>query len=117
MMLEYYNRKGQLLTFEQWISQLPNLRKRVAVDKIPGGRVSTIFLFGMNYNTVPDRQLILFETMIFMRDESHPMHLYREQYTTEALARWAHRNIRKEARRIQQMQNGPKPLKVRMRRR
>ena len=88
----YYDRKGQPMSQEDWLSKFDDLAyKRVAQDTLLDGRwVSTVWV-GMNHQMGAGPPLI-FETMVFpsndnMNDE------YCERYSTEEQAVVGHAEV------------------------
>ncbi len=57
-----------LLKWAKWFEDINN--RRVAWTEIPGGYVSTVFL-GLDHNFSGNGPPLVFETMVFMRDQAY----------------------------------------------
>ena len=86
--MSYYDRHGKPMTLIEWASALEGER-RVDVTEVNGLTVSTVWL-GLDHNFGHGPPLI-FETMVFERDEERDG--YAERYATLAAAEAGHRTI------------------------
>lgn len=73
---------------KQWRKAFSNLDRRVARDDIDDIRISTVFL-SLDYNFSLDGPPLLFETMVFVGDDSE----YCERYPTWDAAAAGHKRI------------------------
>lgn len=85
--MSYYDRKGNPISFEQFIILWQMKERRVALTEGPGWRVSTVWL-GLNHSFGGGPPLI-FETMSFEEGEEQEQ----ERYATEAEALAGHEAV------------------------
>ena len=75
---------------DEWSQKMDWAHKHVARDEVDGYVISTVFL-GIDHRfTDNGKPPILFETMIFGRDDK-AVEDYQERYTTWEDAEWGHR--------------------------
>jgi len=95
----YYNRQGKEMTLLEWGSKFEDMEyKIVKQDSVDRWFISTVWL-GLNHALFRKQPPLIFETMIFVRDEDgsekdteDPLHLYQERYSTEEEAIVGHEN-------------------------
>ena len=86
MGVEYYDKGGRALDMLEWVLLFENAEyKRVALDELPGGKVSTVWL-GLNHQFAPDGPPHIFETLVF----GGPLDGEQDRYSTEEEARLGH---------------------------
>lgn len=110
----YYNRAGQPCTMREWTEIFEDPRRRfVGQDYVLGAWVATIY-DGLNQDILEDGPPTMFETTVFRKDADRalPAYLdgYQIRYASEREALEGHWEIRKLARAMQQVENGPPPL-------
>ena len=88
-MPDLYDRKGHLITFEQWGELLTEDYKRVGLDKYEGGVVVSTVWLGINHAYGGGKPMI-FETMVF-GPEGYQYQEACMRYATEAQAIMGHR--------------------------
>ena len=90
-MADYYDRKGNEISQEEWANLFENNTRKVARDEDDTYVVSTVFL-GLNHN-FSDGPPHIFETMVFRKTSSGGVDwadLDMQRYTTEDEARAGH---------------------------
>lgn len=85
-MSDYYNRKGEPISVEQWAQEFREDRT-VAKTELPNGKViSTVFL-GLNHR-FGDGPPLIFESMVFKAGSYTEVDM--DRYTTEEQAKAGH---------------------------
>lgn len=83
--MSYYNRQGQPITLDEWISENEN-SNRVALTWVGAARISTVWV-GLDHR-LGDGPPLIFETMVF--GGHHRLGDQGERYSTEAEALAGH---------------------------
>lgn len=85
----YYDRDGQPITSQQWGELFENYEyKNIQQTYINGHRISTVWL-GMNHNFFGEGSPLIFESMVFVDDDSYA-DLDMVRYATETEAKAGH---------------------------
>lgn len=87
--MNYYNRRGEPMTIYAWGEAFEDMEaKRVALDVLPNGyTVSTVWT-GIDLGLGTVWPPLIFETMVFAKDQSGDVDM--ERYSTEAAALAGH---------------------------
>lgn len=95
-MTDHYDKDGKPITMEQWCKLLENKDYKVVKQDVTGDfRVSTVWL-GLNHNYRPNGLPLIFETMIFSKDNYKD--LWCERYSTLDEATVGHEKALEHAR-------------------
>ena len=63
-MSRYFDRNGMPISSDEWCLRLRPEEQRVALDKLEGSEVSTVWL-GLDHQFYPGGPPLIFETMVF----------------------------------------------------
>lgn len=84
-MADYYNRRGEPMTMEEWAVGFEESDRKVARTHINDIQISTVWL-GLDHNYGANGPPLIFETMIF----GGPYDEYQARYSTEKEALAGH---------------------------
>lgn len=81
----YFDRQGKELELMDWAKRVKDEQyRRIGEDQLKEYLVSTVWV-GLNMNLCRNPALI-FETMIFCKNENDDLYLYQDRYSTEEQA-------------------------------
>jgi len=86
----YYDKEGKQIPMLEWADLFEDMKYRKIGDTDVGDyHISTVWI-GLNHNIFSETEILIFETMIFCKDEEDYLHQWMERYGTLEEAELGH---------------------------